>query len=182
MNFTRPVAIFLFGVLLAGCSSSRREAIRNPAEEQSAGSSKDSSRGVDLQDNPPVSEVPKPVRAWKPRFLPTGSASGIMIEFKGVKKNATLRTRYAGIEVQRFASDTSAPRSLTFSASINDLRQAFFKIRPGKYVVRQVKDWADRSYFRDIEVKEGSYSILTIDVINPGAPRGSELSDTSDNK
>jgi hypothetical protein len=119
----------------------------------------------------------KKERDWTPKFIPTGFASGIMVEFTGMKKDATLHARYASIELHPVAGDRNpdAARPLLdlpyiLTSTINDLRQSFFKVAPGKYRIRQVKDWAEQSIVANVEVQEGSYSVVQFEVINPRTP------------
>lgn len=129
-----------------------------------------------------------PIRSWIPHFIPTGLACGIMIEFKGVKKDKPLHARYAGIELRRYppavTSVVSATEQIgpTISSSridmprygpfvigttINDQKQAFFKVPPGKYLLRQTKEWADQTFIDNVVVREGNYSVVSIPVRIP---------------
>ncbi len=140
---------------------------------------------VEIEKN--AEPVPQ-VKSWTPRFIATGLACGIMIEFTGVKKDKPLHARYAGLELRRFPADPGSmadnikqPASITsiassdplhrdpllLSTTINDAKQAFFKVPPGKYLLRQTKEWADQTYIRDVEVREGNYSVISIPVRVP---------------
>lgn len=133
-------------------------------------------------------EPVRQIKPWSPRFIATGLACGIMIEFTGVKKDKPLHARYAGLELRRFSADPGSmadnikqPASITsiassdplhrdpllLSTTINDAKQAFFKVPPGKYLLRQTKEWADQTYIRDVEVREGNYSVISIPVRVP---------------
>ncbi len=124
------------------------------------------------------------MRAWTPRYITTGISTGIMVEFGGMKKGKAVNARYAILDVWRFPvvtggtgerhsadlhTDSSASAFVRLFATINDLRQAFFKASAGRYVIRHVTSWADERYVRDVIVREGSYSIVTINV-NPVPP------------
>ena len=147
-------------------------------------------------------ELPKPspvridsaalsrMKPWRPHFIPTGSACGIMVEFTGLKKNKQLNARFCTLELQRWGADTSVADSLSspltgskivsLTSPINDLRQAFFKVSPGIYLVRQTREWADRSYFRNVEVQDGSYSIMFIDVFQAWSARAKPVTQNRD--
>ncbi len=123
-------------------------------------------------------------------FIPTGSACGIMVEFTGLKKNKPLNARFCALELQHYPAGTAAPDSLflvggafpeggkvlSLTSAINDLRQAFFKVQPGTYLVRQTRDWADRSFIRNVEVRDGSYSVIFIDVFQAWSARAKQMS------
>ena len=108
-----------------------------------------------------------------------------MVEFTGLKKNAELHARYAGIALERADPDSLAqvfPPILTLTTTINDLRQAFFKVPPGKYLFHQTKAWANKSLLRDVEVKEGSYSVIRIEVFNPRPQQAKQVPDSTESK
>ena len=105
-----------------------------------------------------------------------------MVEFTGLKQDAKLNARYAGVELRRAVPDTSLAATFTLTTTINDLRQAFFKVPPGVYFLRQTRAWAEQSYIREVEVREGNYSVITIGVLNPRAPKAQPASDTNGNK
>lgn len=167
MIFKYFAIIAFFTSLLAGCSTSQREAVRETSLPQPETEIEETTEFQGVEDSLPTPQLLANARTWSPQFIATGFASGIMIEFTGLKKNAELRARYAGIELQPISQDSTGlqlPPSITLTTTINDLRQAFFKVRPGKYLLRQTREWAEQSYVRDIEVKEGSYSIVSIGV------------------
>ena len=178
----------IFGIaatMLAACSSSPREAVRETSRQEPADSAQEAMEFQEVESPSPTVDQLAGAKTWSPKFIATGSASGIMVEFTGLKKDAELRARYAGIELHPAFQDSGGmhlPASIRLSTTINDLRQAFFKVRPGKYLVRQTKDWAEQSYVKDIEVKEGSYSIVSFGVLNPRAPKTKELLDSTDQK
>ncbi len=129
-----------------------------------------------------------------------------MVEFTGLKKTAQLNARYAFIELRRLPAEIApapktaspvgylenrppveAPRAadaepMLFRTTINDLRQAFFNVPPGKYFFRQTKDWADRSVIRNLEVREGHYSVIRIDVFNAWSAKMKQLSESYEEK
>ncbi len=157
-------ALFALTFLLFGCGSS----VHTPPAAIT-----DSATSVATASDPPKESVtdvdsglrPLTVRAWTPKFIATGLASGIMIEFTGVKKDKPLHARYAGIELRRYPAvpqseeengkqltwnqkgddvlaATFEPRRIepfALSTTINDVKQAFFKVPPGKYLLRQTK-------------------------------------------
>ncbi len=103
-----------------------------------------------------------------------------MVEFGGMKKGKSVNARYAILDVWRYPvvsgvspehrssdlrSDSTASAFVRLFATINDLRQAFFKTSAGRYVIRHVTSWADERYIRDVIVREGSYSIVTVNVL-----------------
>ena len=181
MNSTYCLIFGIVATMLAACSSSQREAIRQTSRQGPADSAQKAMNYQEVESPSPRVDQLANAREWSPKFIATGSASGIMVEFTGLKKDAELRARYAGIELRPVVQDsgvTHLPASITLSTTINGLRQAFFKVRPGKYLVRQSKDCAEKSYIRDIVVKEGSYSIVSFGVLNPRAPKTKELFDT----
>ena len=153
MSFYHWIIVIFFAILFAGCSSSDKGAARDAPQGEPEVAVQDSAQPTEPSQAPSLPPSQQAGRAWTPRFIPTGSASGIMIEFTGLKKNAELHARYAGIELQHIARDSSTqvlPSTLTFTTTINDLRQAFFKVSPGKYLLRQTKAWADQSTIRDV--------------------------------
>jgi hypothetical protein len=175
--------ILIAPALFVGCSSSRNEAVHQPLHDQERAAVQESTAVLDADAAlPPTPEALKNARTWTPQFIPTGFASGIMVEFTGLKQNAKLNARFAGIELQRSVQDTSLPATLTLTTTINDLRQAFFKVRPGVYLLRQTKAWAEQSYIRAVEVREGNYSVITIGVLNPRTAKVQSASDTNDTK
>ena len=61
------------------------------------------------------------------------------------------------------------------TSTINDIRQAFFKVAPGIYRVHQTKDWADQTPVNNVEVRDGSYSVILIEVNNPRTLRAKDV-------
>jgi len=172
-------------LLFTGCSSSHKETVKEPPQQQPEIVFQDSSDFIETEAPPPPSPSTQGVPSWQPRFIATGSASGIMVEFTGLKPTAKLNARYAGIEILRIGQDSSAtslPITFNLTTTINDLRQAFFKVPPGTYLVRQTKVWAEQSNIQNVEVREGNYSVITIKVFNPSAQKIKQVSDTNDNK
>ena len=105
---------------------------------------------------------------WIPRYVSTGVSSGIMVEFTGFKTDKPVNAKYSFIEIAEADSDTTFSEMRT---QINDLRQAFFTVPPGRYIVRHVTTWADQRFFRDVVVTDGSYSIVSVTVLIPPTPR-----------
>lgn len=155
----------------------------------------------------PKESVPptETTRKWNPKFISTGDASGIMVQFIGLKKNAQLNARYAFIELRRLPENLPAAQSSTpvgylenrppaeipkisegdptiLRSTINDLRQAFFNVPPGKYSFRQAKEWADRSIVMNLEVREGHYSVIRVDVFNAWSTKLKQLSESYEGK
>lgn len=194
MNFSKICPFFACFLVIAGCASSSRQA---------AVSSRDTSNAISKEPVEPMigdtvgdsTSRSLQMKAWQQKFIPTGLASGIMIEFTGVKKDKPLHARYAGIELRRYPSsplnETPSGKQLasihqearstaepfdvlrlepfSLSATINDVKQAFFKVPPGKYILRQTKEWADQGFFGDVIVREGNYSVVIIPVHIPGS-------------
>lgn len=181
MRFTY-LHIVIIITFVAGCSSSREEVV-NKAPQPPQEITQDPAPAQDAETPVPLSADPLfEARRWSPLFIKTGFASGIMVEFTGLKENAKLNAQYAGIELQRIVPDTLFPAALNLTSTINDLRQSFFKVRPGLYLLRQTRVWAEQTYIRDVEVREGNYSVVRIEVFNPRAPKLQPVSETNDNK
>ena len=129
---------------------------------------------------------------WTPRYVPTGLASGVMLEFTGVKKGKTLNAKVANIELRRCLRDTLAAQPggalpalsgpMRTQAPINNLHQAFFKIQPGTYFLRVTNPWADRRVVRGVVVREGEYSVLSNDVYAAWLRRSRQLTDSTGNR
>jgi hypothetical protein len=165
MNFKFVCAFFIFSLLtLSGCSHSTKiTQSRNEGDNVSALTKSDLAdslfAGRKIQDRP-----------WQSRFIPTGFACGLMVEFTGLKKDAQLNARYCSVElVPASHTDTSGVqlKPLTLTTQINDLNQAFFKVPPGEYTFRQLKEWADQSRVMALHIREGNYSVITLDVYQP---------------
>jgi len=171
-------------LLLTGCSSSHKEAAKESPQQQPEVVFQDSTDFIETETTPPPSPS-QGIFLWQPRFIATGSASGIMVEFTGLKQTAKLNARYAGIEIIMIGKDSSAtslPTTFNLTTMINDLRQAFFKVPPGTYRVRQTKAWAEQSNIHNVEVREGNYSVISIKVFNPRSQKIKRVSDTNDDK
>lgn len=158
---------------LAGCFT-QEEAVKEAEPQPVVVAPKRKTPPPPPVEQPAESNVFAEARIWSPRFVATGLSSGIMIEFTGMKKDAPLNARFSGIEVWPYPVDTvafaqhdSSALPQTLSETINNLRQAFYKIPPGMYLVRHTKEWADTSYIRDVEVREGEYSIISVGVLKP---------------
>src|SRR5260221_3540481 len=143
MNFKNEYYLLICTLLGIGCGSSSHETI----------SSVLSSR-PEVREETPVSapsqsieEAPQiqSMKAWSPHFIQTGLSSGIMVEFTGLKKDAPLKARYSSIELKRVTTAANENSQniigdqtgvITLNTTINNLRQAFYKVPPGKYIVR----------------------------------------------
>jgi hypothetical protein len=124
--------------------------------------------------------------AWSPRYVQTGLASGIMVEFTGLKKGKTLQAKFANIELRRYLADSASQGALPpvsgpmrAQTTINNLHQAFFKVQPGRYFLRLTNPWADRRMVRGLEVKEGQYAVVANDVYAAWLRRTRQPADTS---
>lgn len=111
---------------------------------------------------------PDTITDWVPRFVSTGVSSGIMIEYTGFKTDKPVNARFAFLEIADLDKDSGFVELRT---RINDLRQAFFTVDPGQYIVRHVTPWAEQKFFRDVTVKEGEYSIISVTVLIPSAAK-----------
>lgn len=194
MRFVGAQFLLIFPLILAGCSSSSNDLGVKNAELASA-PSEDTSANTPVESAlEPATRIP-PMKSWTPKYIQTGLASGIMVEFTGVKKDKPLHARYAGIELRRYpdAADPAASAStqltlneqgndfvpapfdvdraepIILTTNINDVKQAFFKVPPGAYVFRQTREWADQGYIGGVIVRDGSYSVIMIPVKIPGA-------------
>lgn len=174
---------------LAGCSTSTLDAVKGDPPPMPDSADVQAARPAPIRAD---SAALSAMRPWTGHFIPTGSACGIMIEFTGIKKNKQLNARYCTVELQRYPipeidGDSLQPpasgfseglKTLSLTSPINDLRQAFFKVPPGTYLVRQTRDWADRSIVRNVEVRDGNYSIIFIDVFQAWSARARQMSQT----
>ena len=120
---------------------------------------------------PPVSSelniaLPSPdtILPWIPRYISTGISSGIMVEFTGFRTDKPMNARYSFLEYGQMENDTTYTQ---IRSSINDLRQAFFTLPPGRYIVRHTTTWAEQHFTRDVVVKDGQYCILPVTVLIP---------------
>jgi len=188
--------LIIFPLILAGCSSSNDVTGNDP--DMSPAAADDSSEiAQDVVAEDSAARIP-PMKSWIPKYIQTGLASGIMVEFTGVKKDKPLHARYAAIELFRYpapgdASDRSANQltlneegndfvpvpfdvdqaaSIALTTTINDVKQAFFKVPPGAYVFRQTREWAEQSYISSVIVRDGSYSVIMIPVKIPAKVPG----------
>jgi hypothetical protein len=146
-----------------------------------------------LSDQPDESlsetELMAQAEAWTPRYVQTGLASGIMVEFTGLKKGKTLQAKFANIELRRYLGDSATQASqvllppvsgpMRAQTTINNLHQAFFKVQPGRYLLRLTNPWADRRMVRNLEVKEGQYAVLANDVYTAWLRRTRQPADSS---
>src|SRR5262249_53539587 len=170
--------IFIILIFISGCSSSHQEATnRSPAQLQEPVAQEQPA--PESEPLAPAPDLLSEARRWTPQFIPTGFASGIMLEFTGLKSSAKLNARYSGIELARMKPDSSLPPVLKLTSTINDLRQAFFRVRPGLYLVRQTRAWAEQTVVKEVEVRDGNYSVVMFDVINPRAPKAQTLTDSN---
>ena len=174
------------GILIAGCASPQHiSAVQTT--DTSATALDDPPKAPDAEKQKSSADTSVLMKSWSPKFVATGLASGIMVEFTGVKKDKPLHARYAGIELRKYADapageEAAAPgdqpaingndllnvQPVIYNSTINDVKQAFFKVPPGRYVLRQTKDWAARDFISGVIVREGSYSVITIPVRIPG--------------
>jgi hypothetical protein len=164
----------LLSVLAAGCTTATRESTQSASPADEYLSERGSSPNASLQLEPARAAVEEGERVavpWKPKFIPTGLSSGVMIEFTGMKKDRPVNARFASIELQQAGSSAGGK---VYTSTINSLRQAFFKVPPGTYTLRQIKAWADPVVVRDLVVQEGQYSLLYIAVLNPRTARTRE--------
>lgn len=155
-------------VLLSGCSSTPHEAQRSAVHADTAApAAVRHEADTGIVGRVPGAEAARTL-AWKPHFIATGYASGIMIEFTGMKNDKPVNARFASIEVRDAAGGSAAK---TFTSTINALRQAFFELPPGRYIVRQTRTWADQAPIHTVEVKEGHYSLVPVSVVTPKSPK-----------
>ncbi len=116
------------------------------------------------------------VRPWHPRYVTTGISTGIMVDYNGMKKGRLVQARYAILDTWKCGYASPPRAELDASAftrtlkRINDVGQAFFAVPPGRYIVRHAADWGDQTYLRDVIVREGSYSIITVTVLPYAIP------------
>jgi len=162
----RTVRYFLLRVVciaaLAGCHQAAEiQHTEQPSSQVVEMPSTDSS--IESVTRPPIDSA----HDWYPRYIPTGASSGIMIEFTGLKKDRILNAHYAFIQVWPDSVVNDSAGAQTLLSRINDLHQAFFPLTPGNYRVRQMKEWAERSLYHNIVVREGHYSIIPLDVAGP---------------
>ncbi len=108
--------------------------------------------------------TPDTIVKWVPRYIPSGFATGIMIEFKGVKEGKTLNAQFSILQCARLDLDTTFQR---LYSKINDLRQAFFSLPAGTYMIRHSTPWADQSIICDVTVLNGKYSVIELSVARP---------------
>jgi hypothetical protein len=163
MNFKNEYYLLICALIWAGCGSSSRE---------------NSLSMLSLSSRQNIEEVSRlqSLKKWPPHFIQTGLSSGIMIEFTGLKKDALLNAKYSSIELKRVSpsagdeSKKSSPEQsgiITLNTTINNLRQAFYKVPPGTYIVRHIKDWAEKTIVENVEIREGNYSVIRVNVNEP---------------
>ena len=91
MSFKYCFIVTVVVIILSGCSSSHKEAVKETPLQQPEAAIFDT---TELQEEDNSLPTPQPLadaRTWSPQFIATGFASGIMVEFTGLKKNAELR-------------------------------------------------------------------------------------------
>jgi hypothetical protein len=196
MKSILPYILGVSLIVLTGCGSSLEHVNNtrpgNESENENLQTNSDVSASLPHNSSEQKMELSpfENAKPWNPRFIQTGLASGVMIEFTGMKKGKKLSAKYANLELTRYLPDTtihSKPKTplldkpVRLQTTINDLQQAFFKVSPGKYLARLTNDWGDRSYIRDLEVKEGEYSVITNDVYAPWL-RTKQLSDSTEGR
>jgi hypothetical protein len=180
---------------ILGCSSGVREERSAPTPPASPAAAADSLTDLaavpsDQPEEPlPDTELMARAEVWSPRYVQTGLASGIMVEFTGLKKGKTLQAKFANIELRRCLGDSAAlaarvalpPVSgpMRAQTTINNLHQAFFKVQPGRYFLRLTNPWADRRMVRDLEVKDGQYAVLANDVYAAWLKRTRQAGDSA---
>jgi hypothetical protein len=130
-------------------------------------------------DVPRLCASPDPTILWIPKYIITGISSGLMVEYLNLPRTPA-QVRRAVIDAWRTDIPVSSSRkqrnierdslgSTAFqriSAAVNGLGQAFIPLRPGTYMVRQLSPWAEQIYTREVLVRDGSYSVLTIRTIS----------------
>lgn len=192
-NMKSFIAFFSFCAILAlaGCASSSPEEQQPPPLVPSVArvdtlSDLSAVLPGQTEEEPAETALPAQAEAWSPRFVQTGLASGIMVEFTGIKKGKTLQAKFANIELRRYLHDSVAAGAvppvsgpMKAQTTINNLHQAFFKVQPGRYVFRLTNPWADRKMIRDVEVREGAYSVLVNDVYAAWLRRTRQSADSS---
>ncbi len=192
-----PFCALATALAFAGCSSSVPEVHATPLPAAiSAITQADTlfDLSASLPGQPASEDLPdqtllETASPWTPRFVQTGLASGVMLEFTGIKKGKTLNAKSANIELRRYLHDTLSghPGSLAAQlsspmkaqAALNNLHQAFFKVQPGTYFLRVTNPWADRKMIRDVVVRDGEYSVLSNDVYAAWVKRAKQLSDST---
>jgi hypothetical protein len=195
-RFTAYCAL-AFAVALAGCSGSAPEERTAPTAASAppvvlTDTLSDLSAALpgQTQDDEILDQaLLESASPWTPRYVPTGLASGVMLEFTGVKKGKTLNAKVANIELRRYLHDTvAAPAGgplpalsgpMRTQAPINNLHQAFFKVQPGTYFLRVTNPWADRKVMRGVVVREGEYSVLSNDVYAAWLKRSRQRPDST---
>ncbi len=114
------------------------------------------------------SSHPDTIAHWIPRYVSTGISSGIMVEYTGFKSDKPVNARYAFLELAQPDNDSTFGEMRT---RINDLRQAFFTLPPGTYIVRHTTPWAEQKFIGNVTVKDGEYSIISVTVLIPPQAR-----------
>jgi len=194
MKFVGVQLLIIFPLILAGCSSSSNDLAGKDSEIVPTAVDDSSENPQDEITEDVVTRIP-PMKSWTPKYIQTGLASGIMVEFTGVKKDKPLHARYAGIELFRYPAageagdraanqltlnaegndfvpapfDVERTEPIVLTTTINDVKQASFKVPPGAYVFRQTREWAEQSYISGVIVRDGNYSVVMIPVKIPGA-------------
>jgi hypothetical protein len=181
--------------MIGGCSSPPPEVhapppvVRTPVQIDTLLDLSAALPGQPANEDLPDQALLEGASGWTPRFVATGLASGVMLEFTGMKKGKTLNAKTANIELRRYLHDTlsagAGPLTAQLSgpmkaqAAVNNLHQAFFKVQPGTYFLRVTNPWADRRVTRDVVVHDGEYSVLSNDVYAAWLKRTKQLSDST---
>lgn len=87
-----------------------------------------------------------------------------MIEFTGFKSEKPVNAKYSYLEYGQLDNDTTFTQ---MRSQINDLRQAFFTLPPGRYIIHHVTPWAEQHFISNVIVRDGQYSIIHINVLIP---------------
>src|SRR5580765_4336443 len=101
MKFVGVQIFLLIPLILAGCSSSAND-VASQDQGIAPSAYEDSSANAPEESAPDTATRIPPMKSWIPKYIQTGLASGIMVEFTGVKKDKPLHARYAGIELRRY--------------------------------------------------------------------------------
>jgi hypothetical protein len=108
------------------------------------------------------------ITSWTPRFISTGISTGIMVEFTGFRTDKPVNAKYSYLEFGETDNDSTF---LQTRSQINDLRQAFFSLPPGRYIIRHITPWAEQRFIGNVMVRDEEYSIITVNVLVPPVSR-----------
>jgi hypothetical protein len=161
--------LFLVCILVTGCASSGPPIGPLPAAPVIVPLFPPDSPGP----SPRLAVIPDPTVIWKPKFITTGFSTGLMVEYLHLQ-HSPGKQRRAVLDAWGYFSQQSPLRRdkstesdslsatafLRITAAVNGLGQAFFSLRPGRYMLRQVSPWAEQIYTREVIVREGAYSIV----------------------